>query len=270
MILSILKGAFLNAWDMLIDFPLPYLGKKQEREPLEFPDSEFFTQLCFPLVGLVCGLLALLVWSVLNKFFFPIPASAVFAGLLTYFCIYKDEGRGLAGIMALVVSRKKKIPVEELLFNLPDNISDVNAPAATLTMILVVLFKLFTFYLMAYYGYVYWLLAVLILEFAIEGDLASIPSISVNKPLLHVKKSKQRFIWFAAGFLVLFVLFEAPVATLILFGAAFGLNYAFKLYCFERLAGIDSRMIGFAAYVFELLALLLGLVLLTKGHVLIS
>jgi cobalamin synthase len=270
MILNIFKEAFFNAWDMLIDFPLLYWGKKQEREPLKFSESEFVTQLCFPVVGLVCALLALLAGVILNKFLSPIPAAAVFAGLLTYFCIYKDEGRGLAGLMALVVSRKRKIPIEEVLFNLPDNIGDVNAPAATLTMVLVVLFKLFVFYFMAYYGYVYWLVAVCVLEFAIEGDLASIPTISVNSPLLHVKKSKQRFIWFVAGFLVLFILFEAPVATLILFGAAFGLTYAFKLYCKEKLGGIDSRMIGFAAYVFELLALLLGFVLLTKGHVLIS
>ena len=264
MIFYTFKKALLNAWDMLIEFPLPF--KYDENDITETESTIILTQAFFPIVGLICALLALLLGAVLNKFLYPIPTAAIFAAVLTFFCIFKDNGRGLAGLMSLASLKQDDIPLEERLYDLPDSITDVETPTATLTMILVVLFKLFAFFLMAYYGYIYWLTAIFILEFTIEGDLATLPA-SQGKALLKVKKSKQRYIWFTAGFLVLFVLFKAPVSSLILFGAAFALSYGLKIYCKERLDGIDSKLIGLTAYVFELFALFLGVVLLTKGQV---
>lgn len=265
MVLNTFKKAFFNAWDMLIDFSLPFLKRDEGDNAVKTENTVILTQAFFPVVGVICALLALLLGLILGKFLYPIPAAAVFAGVLTYFCIYKDDGRGLAGLMYLAPFKNKGIPLEQSLFDLPDSIADVNTPPATLTMILVILFKLFAFSLMAFYGYIYWLVAIFILEFAIEGDLATLPSIQAGQPVLAIKKSKQRYIWFIAGFMVLFVLFEAPVASLLLFGVAFGLSYGVKAYCNGRLGGIDSRIIGLTAYVFELLALLLGVMLLTKG-----
>ena len=227
------------------------------------------TQLFFPVIGVICALLALLLGEILAKFLHPIPAAAIFAGTLTYFCVYKDDGRGLAGIMSLTSFKHKEFSLEQVLTDLPDSSADVNTPAATLSMILIILFKLFAFFLMALYGYIYWLAAIFILEFCIEGDLAALPSLEQGQPLLAVKKSKQRYIWFIAGFFVLFVLFKAPVSSLILFGTAFGLSYGVKTYCRDSLNGIDGKIIGLTAYVFELFALLLGLVLLTKGQVIL-
>ena len=266
MILNTLKRALLNAWDMLIEFPLPFLAHDDE-DDLETENTVILTQAFFPLVGLICALLALLLGAILNKILHPIPAATVFAVALTYFCIFKDSGRGLAGLMSLASLKQKHISFEESLYDLPDSVTEVNTPTATLTMTLVVLFKLFAFSLMAFYGYAYWLVAILVLEFAIEGDLATLPSIQQGQPLLKIKKSKQRYIWFAAGFLVLFILFKAPVSSLLLFGAAFGISYGVKIYCSERLNGIDGKIIGLAAYIFELLALFIGVIFLTKGIV---
>jgi len=268
MIITTLKKAFLSAWAMLIEFPLPFL-RHDEEDTVKTENTVLLTQMCFPLVGVACALLALLIGVILGKFLYPIPAAAVFAGVLTYFCVYKDDGRGLAGLMYLAPFRKKEISLEESLSDLPDSIADVNTPPATLTMILVILFKLFAFSLMAFYGYIYWLVAIFVLEFAIEGDLATLPSLQQGTPLLAVKKDKQRYVWFIAGFLVLFILFKAPVASLLLFGAAFGLCYGVKAYCNDRLNGIDGSIIGLTAYVFELIALLMGVMLLTKGQVIL-
>jgi cobalamin synthase len=265
MIFNTFKNALLNAWNMLIELPLPF--KHDEDDMAETESTILLTQAFFPIVGLICALLAMLLEAVLNKFLYPIPAAAIFAAVLTFCCIFKDRGRGLAGLMSMASLKQDEIPFEERLYELPDNITDVDTPTATLTMILVVLFKLFAFSLMAFYGYVYWLVAICVLEFAIEGDLATLPSFQQGQPLLKIKKSKQRYIWFIAGFLVLFVLFKAPVSSLILFGAAFALSYGLKIYCGERLNGIDGKIIGLAAYIFELFALFLGVVLLTKGQV---
>jgi cobalamin synthase len=266
MILNTFKKALLNAWNILVEFPLPFL-RHDEDDVVETESTIILTQSFFPLVGVICALLALLLGAILDKFLYPVPAAAVFAVILTVFCIFKDNGRGLAGLMFMTSLKQNKISLEESLSDLPDSITDVNTPTATLTMTLVVLFKLFAFSLMAFYGYAYWLAAIFVLEFTIEGDLATLPSLQQGRPLLKIKKSKQRYIWFVAGFLVLFVLFKAPVSSLILFGTAFGLSYGLKAYCNERLNGVDGKTIGFMAYIFELFALFLGVLLLTKGQV---
>jgi len=263
MILNTFKKAFINAWNMLIELPLPF--KHDESDTAETESTILLTQAFFPVVGLICALLAMLLGAVLNKFLYQIPAAAIFAAVLTFTCIFKDSGRGLAGLMALTSLKQDETSFEERLYNLPDSITEVDTPTATLTMILVVLFKLFAFSLMAFYGYVYWLAAVCVLEFTIEGDLATLPSFRKEQSLLKIKKSKQRYIWFIAGFLVLFVLFKAPVSSLILFGTAFAISYGLRIYCREKLDGIDSKIIGLAAYIFELFALSLGVVFLTKG-----
>ena len=264
MMSNMFKKALSNAWDMLIEFPLPWL---HDDDAEETESTVILTQAFFPVIGLICALMALLLGLILNKILYPIPAAAIFACIVTYICVYKDGGRGLAGIMSLVSSKQEAIPLDESLTGLPDSIVDANTPIATLTMVLVVLFKLFAFSMMAYYGYIYWLVAVCVLEFAIEGDLATLPSIQQGKPLLKIKKSKQKYIWFIAGFFVLFVLFEAPVASLLLFGAAFGMTYGIKIYCSDKFNGIDGKIIGLSAYFFELFALLLGLIFLTKTQV---
>jgi cobalamin synthase len=266
MILSTLKEALLNAWSMLIEFPLPFLKHDEEEDIVTTENSVLLTQAFFPVIGLICALLALLLGELLGRFLYPIPAAAVFAGIATYFCVYKDDGRGLAGLMFLTSSKQEGTPFQESLSDLPESISDVNTPTATLTMIMVVLFKLFAFFLMAFYGYIYWLVAICVLEFTIEADLATLPSLQ-GQPLLKVKKSKQRYVWFIAGFLLLFVLLKAYIAIILLFAAALGLNYAVKTYCEGRLNGIDSKIIGLTAYVFELFALLLGIIILTKGQI---
>ncbi len=265
MIFDSLKKALFNAWDMLIEFPLPF--KHDDSDIEETESTVILSQGFFPLVGLICALVALLLGAILDNLLYPIPSAAIFAAILTFFCVFKDSGRGLAGLMSLASLKQNEVSLEERLYNLPDSITDVETPTATLTMILVVLFKLFAFSLMAFYGYTYWLTAIFVLEFTIEGDLATLPSLQQGQPLLKIKKSKQRYIWFIAGFLVLFVLFKAPVSSLLLFGTAFALSYGVKFYCSERLNGIDSKIIGLTAYVFELFALFLGVVLLTKGQV---
>ncbi|MBU8901572.1 MAG: hypothetical protein KOO69_02420 [Victivallales bacterium] len=269
MSLNVFKKALLDAWNMLIDFSLPFL-KNDEEDMVKTESTVILTQGFFPIVGVICALVALLIWAILSAILHPIPAAGIFAAVLTYFSIYKDSGRGLAGIMSLTSLKHKDTSLEQGLSDLPDGIADINNPTATLTMVLVVLFKLFAFSLMAFYGYIYWLAAIFILEFAIEGDLAALPSIQNGQPLLAIKKSKQRYIWFTAGFLVLFVLFKAWVASLLLFAAAFGFSYAIKVYCNDRLKGVDGKIIGLVAYIFELFALLLGVILLTKGQVIPS
>lgn len=269
MIISSFKKALSNAWEMLIEFPLPFMRHDAEEDTEKIESAMLLTQYFFPLIGVICALLALLLGAILARILYPIPAAAIFAGALTYFCVYKDDGRGLVGIMSLVSFKQKGHSLEQTLTDLPDSFADVNVPTATLSMILIILFKLFAFFLMAFYGYIYWLAAIFILEFCIEGDLATLPSLEQGQPLLAVKKSKQRYIWCIAGFFFLFVLFKAPVTSLILFGAAFGLSYGVKTYCRDRLNGIDGRIIGLTAYVFELFALLLGLLFLTKGQVIL-
>jgi hypothetical protein len=270
MISKTLKTAWSTAWTMLIDFPLPFASKAAGEDEYGIKDKkiELLSQLFFPITGLVCGLAGILLARILGYFLYPVPAAAVFAGLLTYFCVFKDNGRGLAGLMAVLSSKQRDVTMEQSLDYLPDTISDVNTPAANVVMILVVLFKIFAFYLMVFHNFVYFLAAIFILEFAIEGDLAVMPSTETGKKLLAVDKKHQSYIWILTGFMVLFVLFKAPVATLLLFGAGFGLSHAVKVYSRDRGGVLDSKLIGLAAYVFEIFGLVLGVIFLARGSAL--
>ncbi|MDD5697800.1 MAG: hypothetical protein PHH77_04210 [Victivallaceae bacterium] len=261
--------ALADAWEMLIEFPLPFLRPGKAAAAGGTEKAALLTQCLFPVIGAICALLAALLGALLNKFLYPLPAAAVFAILLTVFCIGKDRGRGLAGIMFLAAGNSRKISAEHALLNLPDTPGEVNTPLATLTLVLAVLFKLLVFFLMAFSGYIYWLTAVFVLEFALAGDLAALPALEQPQPLLKIKKSKRRHVWFVAGFLVLFVLFKSPVTVLLAAAAAFGFAYLVKTFCESRLGGIDGKIIRLAGYVFELFALLLGLIFLTQGRVIL-
>lgn len=268
MISNTLKTAWSTAWTMLIDFPLPFASAASGEEEYGIKDKnmEIFSQLFFPIVGLACAITAILLARILGYFLFPVPAAALFAGFLTYFCVFKDNGRGLAGLMAVLSSKQRGITMDQSLDYLPDAISDVNTPAANVIMILVVLFKIFAFYLMIFHNFVYFLAAIFIIEFAIEGDLATLPSAETGKPLLNVDKKYKSYIWILSGFMVLFILFKAPVATLLLFGAGFALSHAVRIYCRDRGGVIDSKLIGLTAYVFEIFALILGVIFLARGN----
>ena len=270
MISKMLKTAWSTAWTMLIDFPLPFASAAAGEEEYGVKDKniEVLSQLLFPIIGLACGLAGILLARILGYFLYPVPAAAVFAGLLTYFCVFKDNGRGLAGLMAVLSSKQRGVTMEQSLDYLPDTISDVNTPAANVIMILVVLFKIFAFYLMAFYNFVYFLAAIFMIEFAIEGELAAMLSTETGKPLLNVDKKYKSYIWILTGFMVLFVLFKAPVATLLLFGAGFGLSHAVRIYSRDRGGVIDSKLIGLTAYVFEIFALILGVIFLARGSAL--
>ena len=269
MIVDTCKKSLLDAWNMLIEFSLPFLRYNTEEDTIKTENAVLLTQCFFPLIGVVCALLALLLAGILGTFLHPIPTAAIFAGTLTYFCVYKDDGRGLAGLMTLASFKKENFSLKQAFTDLPDSIACVSTPTATLTMVLIILFKLFVFFVMAFYGYIYWLVAIFTLEFCIEGYLATLPSFEQGEPLLAINKTKQHYIWFITGFIVLFVLFKAPVTSLILFGVAFGLSHGVKAYCNESLNGINGKIIGLTAYVFELFALLLGLIFLTKGQVIL-
>ena len=264
MVLETMKRSLAEAWNMLIEFPLPFIRRDEVSENVHDEISSLSIQCMFPVVGVICAVVAALVGAFLETFISPVPASAVFAAILTYFCIYKDDARGLAGIMSLAELKQKNVPFDKSLTILPNSISEMNSPISTLVLVLTILFKLFAFYLMAYYGYIYWLTAIFVLEFAIEGDLAAEPSIEQKSPILNILKSKRIYIWYISGFVVLFVLFQAPAATLLLFGLAFGFAYAVKAYCDHKFGGLDAKMIGLSAYIFELAALLLGLIFLAK------
>ncbi|MDD5729412.1 MAG: hypothetical protein PHV59_12700 [Victivallales bacterium] len=267
MVSEMLKTAWATAWNMLIDFPSPFTPG--DKTGLKDKTATLLCQLFFPVVGLVCALLALLVSRILAFFLYPVPAAAVFAALLTYFCIFKDNGRGLAGLLALLSSRQRGVSMRQSLDSLPDTIGEVDTPAANVIMVLAVLFNIFAFYLMLFYNYVYFLAAILMLEFALEGDLAAIPSADGNQPLLAVGRKQRFYIWILTGFMVLFVLFKAPAASLLLFGAGFGLSLAVRAYCRLKGGVIDGKLIGLAACVFEIFALILGVIFLARGHILL-
>lgn len=268
MILKTLKTAWLTAWTMLIDFPLPFASTAaagEEAYSTKDKNIELLGQLFFPIVGLACAVAAIILARILWYFLYSTPAAAVFAGLMTYFCVFKDNGRGLAGLMAILSSKQRGVTMEQSLDYLPDTISDVNTPAANVIMILVVLFKIFVFYLMMVHNFVYFIAAIFMIEFAIEGELAAVPSVDTGKPLLTIDKKYKSYIWILTGFMVLFVLFKAPVATLLLFGAGFGLSHAVRIYSRDRGGVLDSKLIGLAAYVFEIFALILGVIFLARG-----
>lgn len=254
---------FGMAWDMLIDLPLP-------KKVVDFSDDESYdlnVQRCFPLVGLAVGLAAIIAAKLLGMMNMS-AAAILFAAIMTVFTVLKDSARSLGALISFIELKTENISTITALYNMKGNIN-IRQPqslVAVLTIFLVMIFYLLVFGLMMIYGCYFWMIPVFVLSFTIQGALVTVPSVSDNKPIIAIQPQAEPQIWYVAGFISLFTMFaEVPgsiFATLVTFGIAFLGTQWLRRFSAAKVGGISVNMIGFAGFIFEVLALLAGIIFL--------
>jgi cobalamin synthase len=261
MIQKILVTSFAAAWEMLIDFPLPLSIKNAGKD---FEENVFspLIQMCFPIVGVAAGLILFFFGGILSMLSMKISGAIIFAVTLTLLTEFKDSFRSLGALVSLFDQMLAKKPLEYAMINLDNDVRNAAGPLSSLVLVLAVLLKLFVFGLMFYYGFYYWIILVLVLSFTIQGHLAAAPVLNTGLPLVEVNHETRLYIWGVAGFFVLFILFKAPAASLIAFAAAFVFANVVRRFCEIKFNGVTIDIISLASYIFELFALLLGVLFL--------
>lgn len=263
MLLQKLADYFQTAWDMLIDYPLlGMLRKAPAKRRSGHPGLA--EQMMFPIVGVVAAALLWLTAAALSLLLPRIPGAMLFAIMATLLTEIASSGRNIACLLSFAEQTFERIPPMQALAELVADIREIRSPIGTLTLTLFFFFKLFCFFLMFYFDYTFWLFAVYILAFASQGEMAAAPSIQSGKPLLLIAAADRFHIWGVAIFFVLFVLFNAPVPTLLATGLAFLITRLIRNVCEQHFGGVNENIISLCGYTVELSSILIGLLLLTR------
>jgi len=263
MIHKVVMASFTAAWEMLIDLPLPASLKNAGKD---FEDDVFspLIQMSFPVVGVVAGLLIFFFGGVLSMLSMKISGAVIFAIALTLLTELKDSFRSLGALVSLFDQMIDRKPLVYAMVNLDNDVRNAAGPLSSLVLVLAILLKLFTFYVMFYCGYYYWMIAVLVLSFTIQGHLAAAPALNTGLPVIEINHETRLYIWGVAGFFVLFILFKSPYVSLIAFAAAFVFANVVRRFCEIKFNGVTIDIISLAGYLFELFALLLGVLFLSR------
>lgn len=263
MIHKVAMASFAAAWEMLIDLPVPASVKNAGKD---FEDDAFspLIQMSFPIVGLVAGLVVFFFGGILSMLSMKISGAVIFAITLTLLTELKDSCRSLGSLVSFFDQMLDKKPLGYAMINLDNDIRNAAGPLSSLVLVLAVLLKLFTFYLMFYCGYYYWIIAVLVLSFTIQGHLAAATTLNTGLPVIEINRDSRLYIWAVAGFFILFILFKSPYVSLIAFAVAFVFANAVRRFCEIKLNGVTIDIISLSGYMFELFALLLGVLFLSR------
>ncbi|MHB9138020.1 MAG: adenosylcobinamide-GDP ribazoletransferase [Victivallaceae bacterium] len=261
MVHKVLTASFAAAWEMLIDFPVPVSIKNAGKD---FEENVFspLIQMCFPVVGVVAGLILFIFGGILSLLSMKISGAVIFAITLTFLTEFKDSFRSLGAMVSLFDQLLAKKPLEYAMINLDNDVRNATGPLSSLVLVLSVLLKLFAFGMMFYYGFYYWIILVLVLSFTIQGHLAAASVLNTGLPLVEITHETRLYIWGVAAFFVLFILFKAPYPSLIAFAVAFVFANLVRRFCEIKFNGVTIDIISLSSYIFELFTLLLGVLFL--------
>ncbi|MDD2404505.1 MAG: hypothetical protein PHV75_09200 [Victivallaceae bacterium] len=246
---------FCTAWELLIDLPLPKILKKSGTDD----DYGIEVQYSFPLVGLLLGIMVLIVGFLLS-FLNSFAAALIFAVPMAILVIAKDSGRSIGSLISFIELKAENVSTITALYNMKSDIRNIQSLSAVISIVTTMLFYLLVFFLMSLNHFYYWMIPVMVLSFTLQGTLATLPLLHNEKPLITVPRLAQNQIWLIAGFIVLFVLIKTPYATLITAALAFLAARLLRRYLLSNLGGISTHIIGFAGFVFEIAALLIGII----------
>lgn len=248
---------FSAAWELLIDLPLPEFLKKRgvaQNYGLE-------VQYAFPVIGLVLGCL-IAIAGVLLSGIKPVAAAIIFAVIMAIFMIIKDSGRSLGALVSFFELKTENVSNVAALYNMRNEVRNVQSMVAVIAIVITMLFYLIAFFLISLYGFYYWMILVLVFSFTVQAVLAALPQYHSKKPIIVVPERKPNHLWTITGFIALFILFQAPYATLITAALAFLGTKMFSRFAMKHLGGVSSGIIGLAGFIFEIIALLIGIVFL--------
>lgn len=252
---------FSEAWEMLIEVPLPRTGHRHE-------DSEPALVLFnFPLVGAFISLISLVVACLLSYVMGKLIFAAVFAVFFTVFLEFLTKCKNLSITSSFFENRFSGLSSYESFMELNEELNSQRGPVGTIGLLLLFLFKTFCVGALAYHGQIFWILPALAVSCAVQAHLAVVESIKDSRPFVEANDGDVIKMWVVTAVVVLIFSFcfksiSAPVLLLII--AFMGISL-FRKYCVEILDGVTGNIISFAGYISEIIFLLLGVLLLVRN-----
>lgn len=252
-------AALQIAWALLIEIPVPFVEESGREQLLrDRPQSVMW---CFPILGVLCGLaLTLLGWFC--GLILPHMGALVLFSLLGVILLeLKDRGATLALSASLVEQKMAGASWHASFSGLENSWHRVGSPLATLVPAALLLIKLAALGVLFYFHHAWFLCAVLVLNFTVQGALAMEHSLLNGVPLLPVRRTQRSQIWYLALFFLLFNAIGLSLATLVAAGGAYLGYRLLRLYWLESYDGVDANMITLAGGWTECWALLCALLL---------
>ena len=193
-------AAFIAAWDMLVDHPLPKisgpLGKKSKVSP-------GLVLLFFPVTGLVIGLLPLLAGGFAHLIFNRFAGAFVFAFLGAVIFWYKDSGRSISMLISYAAARISGLSAADALENADSSLGNVLKNPVILMFAVVgqvlVLAMLFALY---WGGAGLWLPAVFAADTFVQGRLCLEPDRNSGRAFIRTAEPEGRSFLAGAGLVI--------------------------------------------------------------------
>lgn len=258
--LAIPFRSFIEAWNLLLDIPLPESWRKKYARTAPDPQLTLFA---IPVVGLAAALILLIPGVFFRQIFPQNGAALLFALVATILLDAKDSGRGVSLLLAIVSMIAGKIPILPSLPQLrPPRLSALAGVIPTAGLVLLEMFKLGMCFLIFRNGAESYFVVVLVMSFTVQGVLMTLNDLDTHEQFLKIVPPLHNQVWFAAIFIALFVSIGFPLPVLVAVGATllFALvvrNLADKLY-----GGVTADIITLAGAAIELTLLFAGGLLL--------
>ena len=261
--MKIIIMSFADAWEMLLEWSLPKritdfvenIADREEPEPL-------LTQLWFPVIAVIGGLLVILLAALLSNLA-TVPAGLIFAFVMTLLSELRDKGHATGTLASFSILKADGHSMAETIFNLDADLRTVNGAIGAMVLTLTVILKFSCFFLMSFYGFAFWIIPTLVLGYAMQAELATLPTVRSAEPFIKIDDTQRFYVWGIAAFLMLFILLKAPILVLIALGAVFVAAMMLRRFEDEQLGGITGNAITLMGYLTELAVLTLGAVCLS-------
>ena len=248
---------FSAAWELLIDLPLPKFLKKEDTVKKYGVEVQY----ALPLVGLALGFLIVIAGVILSGMN-QIAAAMIFAVSMAILMIIKDSGRGLGALVLFFELKRENVSTVAALYHMRTEVRNVQSMPAIISIVIIMHLYLLAFFLVSFYNFYYWMIMVLVFSFTVQAALAALPLHRNKTPIIATPRHGHNHLWTIAGFIALFIFIKSPYATLITAALAFLGTRLLSRFVMKNLRGISTEIIGLVGFVFEIVALLIGIVFL--------
>ena len=255
--------SFLNAWEMLIDIPLPAFFDNEDYDDGE--NEELLAS--FPIVGFVIGMSCYLIaWIILILSPSDLAAAIIGAIVITLLLEFVATTSTIAKLATYLTLKSEKADPITIHTELEAGSSINNVPNPIFFLSLYLL-KLFSIALLIYEGKISWLIIIFTMSYLVRSQMATWKDLRDAQPIIEIENPlyATKIPWIIAIVISLFVAGFAyfPAVVIVAIIAYFLLKY-FERVAKVELGGITAPIIGVVGTATEIVFLLVGIALLLR------
>ena len=248
--------SFKNAWDMLIDFPLP-LNIEDETGADE--ESDDLIPASFPVVGAVLGAIMYMTVFLISLIITVKPASAFIAAILvtlgSEILVTSSNTSTLTLFIMGKISRMSDSEIDTVL----ESKLKFDYPLPLILFLTLYLLKVFCIGLVIFYGKISWLILVFTLSYLVRSQLSQLSARNTSEPLIEVEDEKYsiKIPWIVSGIIAVWAGLSYLPSALVMLALTFALITLLKKHAAST-NGVSAPIIGFYGAASELLFLIAG------------